>query len=83
MRSCAKGSNSELEAMIELMKKEHEKKVESIDSSSTELNVKIEADDTKKTISIARCYPMKNRSADVLPFDTNRVALPTTKVILS
>ena len=32
----------ELEAMIELMKKEHEKKVESIDSSSTELNVKIE-----------------------------------------
>ena len=28
--------------MIELMKKEHEKKVESIDSSSTELNVKIE-----------------------------------------
>ena len=31
----------ELEAMIELMKKEHEKKVESIDSSSTELNVKI------------------------------------------
>ena len=53
------------------------------DAMWRELNVKIEADDTKKTISIARCYPMKNRSADVLPFDTNRVALPTTKVILS
>ena len=53
------------------------------DAMWRELNVKIEADDTKKTISIARCYPMKNRSADVLPFDANRVALPTTKVILS
>ena len=53
------------------------------DAMWRELNVKIEADDTKKTISIARCYPMKNRSADVLPFDANRVALPTTKVIIS
>ena len=52
------------------------------DAMWRELNVKIEADDTKKTISIARCYPMKNRSADVLPFDANRVALPTTKVII-
>ena len=26
----------------------------------------------KKTISIARCYPMKNRVPDVLPFDNSR-----------
>ena len=26
-----------------------------------------------------RCYPMKNRLPDVLPFDASRVELPTTK----
>ncbi|XP_040578953.1 uncharacterized protein mop [Lepeophtheirus salmonis] len=30
-------------------------------------------------ISVARCYPMKNRDADVLPYDHNRVELPSTK----
>ena len=30
-------------------------------------------------VSVARCYPMKNRVADVLPFDGSRVELPTTK----
>ena len=33
----------------------------------------------RKTISIARCYPMKNRVPDVLPYDNSRVELPTTK----
>ena len=41
------------------------------DAMWRELNVKVE-NDAKKTISIARCYPMKNRSPEVLPFDTNR-----------
>ena len=31
------------------------------------------------TLSVARCYPMKNRVPDVLPFDNSRVELPTTK----
>jgi protein tyrosine phosphatase len=35
---------------------------------------------TKRTVSVARCYPMKNRAPDVLPFDQTRVELPTTKV---
>ena len=30
-------------------------------------------------LSVARCYPMKNRAPDVLPFDSSRVELPTTK----
>ena len=34
---------------------------------------------TKRSISVARCYPMKNRFPDVLPYDHNRVELPTTK----
>lgn len=38
-----------------------------------------QADSCKQTISVARCYPMKNRAADVLPFDNSRVELPTTK----
>jgi len=36
-------------------------------------------DNCKQTISVARCYPMKNRVVDVLPFDNSRVELPTTK----
>ena len=30
-------------------------------------------------LSVARCYPMKNRAPDILPFDSSRVELPTTK----
>ena len=35
--------------------------------------------DTKLNVSVARCYPMKNRSSEVLPFDSSRVEMPTTK----
>ncbi|XP_071053050.1 tyrosine-protein phosphatase non-receptor type 23 [Onthophagus taurus] len=31
-----------------------------------------------KSISIARCYPLKNRFADILPYDYSRVELKTT-----
>ena len=52
----------------------------SFDSMWRELNVAIEKDENqRKTISIARCYPMKNRLPDVLPYDHTRVELPTTK----
>ncbi|KAK6622648.1 hypothetical protein RUM43_008490 [Polyplax serrata] len=30
-------------------------------------------------ISVARCYPMKNRFPDILPYDDSRVELPSTK----
>ncbi|CAH0393687.1 unnamed protein product [Bemisia tabaci] len=33
----------------------------------------------KQSISVARCYPMKNRFPDILPYDTTRVELPSTK----
>lgn len=40
---------------------------------------KQDADVQKRSISVARCYPMKNRSADILPYDYSRVELVTTK----
>ena len=38
-----------------------------------------ERETVRHSISVARCYPMKNRLPDVLPYDHNRVELPTTK----
>ncbi|XP_057379338.1 tyrosine-protein phosphatase non-receptor type 23-like [Daphnia carinata] len=38
-----------------------------------------ERESARHSISVARCYPMKNRFPDVLPYDHNRVELPTTK----
>ncbi|XP_005093180.1 tyrosine-protein phosphatase non-receptor type 23 [Aplysia californica] len=33
----------------------------------------------KQSMAIARCYPMKNRDPDVMPYDETRVVLTTTK----
>ncbi|CAG2059549.1 unnamed protein product, partial [Timema podura] len=38
-----------------------------------------EKDAHKHSISVARCYPMKNRFPDILPYDNSRVELPSTK----
>lgn len=38
-----------------------------------------EKDAHKRSISVARCYPMKNRFPDILPYDHSRVELPSTK----
>ena len=43
---------------------------------SVEKNVAIK----KLSVSVARCYPTKNRSSDVLPYDQSRVALLNSKV---
>jgi len=51
----------------------------SIDNWKRLSSLQQQADSCKQTISVARCYPMKNRVADVLPFDNSRVELPTTK----
>lgn len=32
-----------------------------------------------RSISVARCYPMKNRFPDILPYDDSRIELPSTK----
>ncbi|XP_059145278.1 tyrosine-protein phosphatase non-receptor type 23-like [Physella acuta] len=33
----------------------------------------------KQSMAIARCYPMKNRDPDIMPYDDTRVILTTTK----
>nr|CAD7453993.1 unnamed protein product [Timema tahoe] len=38
-----------------------------------------EKDAHTHSISVARCYPMKNRFPDILPYDNSRVELPSTK----
>ncbi|XP_034230470.1 tyrosine-protein phosphatase non-receptor type 23 isoform X2 [Thrips palmi] len=38
-----------------------------------------ERDSHRRSISVARCYPMKNRFPDILPYDCSRVELPSTK----
>uniref|UniRef100_A0A146M9J2 Tyrosine-protein phosphatase non-receptor type 23 n=1 Tax=Lygus hesperus TaxID=30085 RepID=A0A146M9J2_LYGHE len=50
-----------------------------LDLKWNELQDLQEKDAHKLIISVARCYPMKNRFADILPYDLTRVELPSTK----
>lgn len=50
-----------------------------LDIKWNELQELQEKDAHKQIISVARCYPMKNRFSDFLPFDSSRVELPSTK----
>ncbi|KAF4517207.1 hypothetical protein B566_EDAN005260 [Ephemera danica] len=50
-----------------------------LDLKWKELQELQEKDVHKRSISVARCYPMKNRFPDILPYDHSRVELPSTK----
>lgn len=50
-----------------------------LDLKWKEIQDKQELDAQKRSISVARCYPIKNRSADILPYDYSRVELSSTK----
>ncbi|CAH0557308.1 unnamed protein product [Brassicogethes aeneus] len=50
-----------------------------LDLKWKEIQDKQDADGHKKIISVARCYPMKNRYPDILPYDSNRVELVEPK----
>ncbi len=50
-----------------------------LDALWKDMNSAVDAAGSRKAISVARCYPMKNRTPDILPYDENRVELPTTK----
>ena len=51
-----------------------------IDSLWREVVESVEKSSTKLSVSVGRCYPMKNRASDVLPFDQSRVELRERKV---
>ena len=51
-----------------------------IDSLWREVVESVEKSSTKLSVSVGRCYPMKNRASDVLPFDQSRVELRDRKV---
>ncbi|XP_018579784.1 tyrosine-protein phosphatase non-receptor type 23 isoform X2 [Anoplophora glabripennis] len=50
-----------------------------LDIKWKEIQDKQDAEGQKKIISVARCYPMKNRFPDILPYDYSRVELHGTK----
>ena len=39
----------------------------------------VESNKSKHSVSVARCYPSKNRVPDVLPYDHNRLLLMNVK----
>ena len=87
-KATAKNPYDDLAVQEKLLEevKDLEAKIEDrvqLDGLWKEMNMaseKIFADGERKaTISVARCYPMKNRAPDILPYDETRVELPTTK----
>lgn len=50
-----------------------------LDIKWKEIQDKQDIETQKRSISVARCYPMKNRSADILPYDSTRVELLSAK----
>lgn len=50
-----------------------------LDIKWKEIQEQQERDSQKCSISVARCYPMKNRFPDIMPYDQFRVELPSTK----
>ncbi|KAJ8921018.1 hypothetical protein NQ315_015814 [Exocentrus adspersus] len=50
-----------------------------LDIKWKEIQDKQDADGHKRIISVARCYPMKNRFPDILPYDYSRVELHGAK----
>ncbi|XP_074662602.1 tyrosine-protein phosphatase non-receptor type 23-like [Tubulanus polymorphus] len=44
-----------------------------------ELNDEMEVDSRKRTMVISKCYTMKNRQPDIVPYDDSRVILTTQK----
>lgn len=50
-----------------------------LDIKWKEIQDKQDSDSQKKIISVARCYPMKNRFPDILPYDYSRIELQGTK----
>lgn len=50
-----------------------------LDIKWKEIQDKQDSDSQKKIISVARCYPMKNRYPDILPYDHSRIELQATK----
>lgn len=50
-----------------------------LDIKWKEIQDKQDSDSQKKIISVARCYPMKNRFPDILPYDHSRIELHGTK----
>lgn len=50
-----------------------------LDIKWKEIQDKQDAEGQRRIISVARCYPMKNRFPDILPYDYSRVELYGTK----
>lgn len=50
-----------------------------LDKKWKELQEVVEKECGELKVSVARCYPLKNRFADILPYDHTRVTLPSAR----
>lgn len=83
-------NNSDVKRLFEQEIEKYEKFVETLTNKTLsgptnldikwkEIQEKQDCDGQKKVISVARCYPMKNRFPDILPYDSSRVELISSK----
>jgi tyrosine-protein phosphatase non-receptor type 23 len=53
-----------------------------LDSMWKDANDSVSRCGNKLSVSVGRCYPLKNRAPDVLPFDQSRIELKFSKVVI-
>ncbi|XP_068222752.1 LOW QUALITY PROTEIN: tyrosine-protein phosphatase non-receptor type 23-like [Palaemon carinicauda] len=73
------GETERLSKLVEGLERKSLNGPTNLDLKWKELSDMLEKECGELKVSVARCYPLKNRFADILPYDHTRVKLPSAR----